>query len=178
MYTQVSNKISAEQYMYYQATSTLNLRSTSFSRPNLQPGSFLCWLKRRAARAASHSARYFTLSLQGSSLDRISMLAEKVSNFKSPIFRMLSKVALCTDGQSLDANGGLNAIRYRLASLRRSRSGTAAILKPSTTETSRTRFIGLWGGGGGGGCCCRCLILSHLREEEQGHQDPSEACRL
>lgn len=85
------------------------------------------------------------------------MLAEKVSNFKSAIFRMLSKVALCIDGQSLDANGGLNAIRYRLASLRRSRSGTAAILKQVELD-----ILVLWSGD--------CLIPSYLREERD-HKD-------
>jgi hypothetical protein len=53
----------------------------------------------------------------------------------------------------------LNAIRYRLANLRRSRSGTAAILK--------TGFVRWW------------LSNSTLfSEEERGHKDPSEASRL
>lgn len=64
-----------------QATSTLNRCSTSFSRPNLQPASFRCWLNRRAARWASLSARCLVCSLHGSSLERMSTLAQKLSNF-------------------------------------------------------------------------------------------------
>ena len=85
------------------------------------------------------------------------MLAEKVSNFKSPIFRMLSKVALCTNGQSLDADGGLNAIRNRLASLRRSRSLTAAIPKYQELKQVELALLVLW------------LF------REGGHKDPSES---
>jgi hypothetical protein len=85
------------------------------------------------------------------------MLAEKVSNFKSPIFRMLSKVALCTNGQSLDADGGLNAIRNRLASLRRSRSWTAAIPKYQELKQVELDLLVLW------------LF------REGGHKDPSES---